>query len=101
MICAFPRLEVTGTAMRNVELVPADTLAPVLGRFAVAPDGSFATLPFDTNSLPKGVIRVRIVAYDVPAGQPGNMVVAMPARTWNVGDPSAPPCLSPGSQTAG
>lgn len=98
IICAFPRIEVAGTGMKNVELVPEAALSPVIARFTVSADGTLATLPFD--ALPKSTtLRVRIVAYDSLPGQPGQMVVAMEARTWNIGNPAEPPCLSPGSQT--
>jgi hypothetical protein len=96
IICAFPALQVVGTGMKNVELLPADTAAPVLGRFTVSADGTLASLPFDTNALPKGQVQVRILAFDTPPGQGGNAVVAMAPRIWNIGDPSQPPCLSPG-----
>jgi hypothetical protein len=99
IICAFPRIEVAGTGMKNVELVPEAALSPVIARFTVSADGTLATLPFD--ALPKNTtLRVRIVAYDSLPGQPGRMVVAMEARTWNIGNAAEPPCLSPGSQTA-
>ncbi len=98
IICSFPRIEVTGTGMQNVELVPPDSLAPVIARFVVSTDGTFATLDFST--LPKSTtLRVRILAWDVPPGQFGHFVVAMEPRTWHIGDPAQPPCLSPGSST--
>lgn len=77
------RLEVRGSGMRNVELLPASGYLPVLGRFSVSFDGTFAWLEFESAELPNGRLDARISAFNVPAGQPGaREIIAMPARSW-------------------
>lgn len=79
------RLEVRGSGMKNVELLPASGYSPRLGVFNVDFNGSFAWLEFDTASVPGGLRDVRISAFDVAAGQPNaREIVAMPARQWNL-----------------
>ncbi len=84
IVSGITRLEVRGSGIANVELLPANGYAPRLGVFNVSPDRAFAWLDFDTRSLPDGVRDVRINAYNVTEGQPGAIeIVAMPARQWN------------------
>lgn len=81
----FVRLEVRGSGMRNVELLPATGYAPKLGTFSMQADGTFAWLVLDTRSLPNGPLEARISAFDTPADQPGaREIIAMPVRQWNV-----------------
>jgi hypothetical protein len=75
-------LQVAGKSMVRVELLPPTGNAPVLGSFSVSPDGTLASLQFDTGTLPNGVLLSRISAFDQPAGTTANEAVAMPARTW-------------------
>lgn len=83
-------LEVTGSNIKNVELLPAEGYEPKYAVFAVSPDGTRATAALDTTSLPDGALTVRISAFDAPAGQPANEIVVMSARTWNIRNKPAP-----------
>jgi hypothetical protein len=79
------RLEVRGSGIRNVELLPASGYTPQLGVFNVDFSGTFAWLEFDTSTLPNGILDARISAFDVVAGQPNaREIIAMPARQWIV-----------------
>ncbi|RZI40623.1 hypothetical protein EGT07_21965 [Herbaspirillum sp. HC18] len=79
------RLEVRGSGMKNVELLPATGYTPRLGVFNVDLNGTFAWLEFDTAALPNGVRDVRISAFDVAAGQANaREIIAMPARQWDL-----------------
>jgi hypothetical protein len=82
------RLEVQGNEMRNVELLPASGYTPRLGVFNVTGDGTFAWLDLDTRTLPNGAANLRISAFNAPAGQGGTEIVAMPARTWTINNPT-------------
>jgi hypothetical protein len=85
VVSGTTRLEVRGTGMRNVELLPASGYAPRLGVFNVSADGKFAWLDFDTATLPNGVRDARISAFNVLPGQPGAVeIVAMPVRQWQL-----------------
>ena len=99
-------LEVRGTGLGNVELLPESGYSPLLGRFAVSPDKTTARLEFDTRIVPNYLLRARIVAFDVAPGNIGaREMVVMPARSWwlrnspsPVGTPEgrAARCLSSG-----
>jgi len=79
------RLEVRGSGMKNVELLPASGYTPQLGVFSVDANGTFAWLEFDTASLPNGVLNARISAFNVLPGQAGaREIIAMPARQWEI-----------------
>jgi hypothetical protein len=79
------RIEVRGTGMRNVELLPASGYTPRLGVFNVSFDGTFAWLDFDTTTLPNGPLDARISAFNVTAGAPGAVeIIAMPVRQWDL-----------------
>lgn len=84
------RLEVTGTNLQNVELLPASGYLPRLGVFNISENRSFAWLDLDTRLLSVPTATVRISAFDAPAGQPANEIVAMPARAWSVSNPPSP-----------
>jgi hypothetical protein len=77
-------LEVRGTGMRNVELLPSSGYAPKHGQFRITNNGTFAYLNFDTRDLPNGPITVRIAAFNAPAGQAGREITAMPSRQWMI-----------------
>lgn len=77
------RLEVQGRSIENVELLPATGYTPRLGSFNVSADKTFAYLDLDTTSVPNGPLRLRISAFDAPAGSPdATEVIAMSTRTW-------------------
>jgi hypothetical protein len=78
------RLEVRGSGMKNVELLPASGYMPRLGVFNIDDlAGTFAWLEVDAASLPAGPVRISV--FDVAAGQPNaREIVAMPARQWIV-----------------
>lgn len=79
------RLEVRGSGMKNVELLPANGYLPRLGVFNVDFNGTFAWLDLDTTSLPNGVFNARISAFNVAAGQQnGREIIAMPTRQWDL-----------------
>lgn len=83
VVSGITRLEVSGTGLANVELLPAEGYLPVLGLFNISEDRRSAWLDFDTSSLPDGARNVKINAYSVTPGQPGGMeIAAMPARQW-------------------
>lgn len=85
LVAGITRLEVRGSGMRNVELLPASGYLPRFGVFNVAADGTYAWLDFDTAALPEGTLDARISAFNTPAGQPGaTEIIAMPARQWNL-----------------
>ncbi|KIF79787.1 hypothetical protein [Noviherbaspirillum autotrophicum] len=85
IVSGATRLEVRGSDIMNVELLPANGYAPRLGVFTVSGDRKFAWLDFDTSALPNGVLEARISAFNVAAGQPNaKEIVAMPARQWNL-----------------
>lgn len=85
LVSGTTRLEVRGSGLQNVELLPAAGYAPRLGVFNIAADRRFAWLDFDTSTLPNGLLEARISAFNAPAGQPGALeIVAMPARQWNL-----------------
>lgn len=85
LVAGITRLEVRGTGMKNVELLPATGYAPRLGAFSVSFDGTYAYLDFDTAKLPNGVLDARISAFNVLPGQAGAIeIVAMPVRQWRL-----------------
>ena len=85
VVSGITRLEVHGSGMANVELLPAAGYAPTLGVFNVSADRTVAWLNFDSRSLPDGARDVRISAFNVMQGQPGaREIIAMPARRWNL-----------------
>lgn len=79
-------LEVRGTGIENVELLPAAGYTPRLGTFdLLLRRGEFASLYLDTKTLPNGPLQVRISAFNVPSGQQGGAeIIAMPVRQWEV-----------------
>ncbi len=78
------RLEVRGSRLANVELLPATGYTPTLGVFNVSADRTYAWLDLDTKTLADGLRNVRISAFNVMAGQPGaREIIAMPSRQWN------------------
>ncbi|WP_460844436.1 hypothetical protein [Noviherbaspirillum agri] len=93
-------LEVQGSAIENVELLPPDGYSPRLGVFTIAPDKRRATLVFDTRSLPNGTLLARVSVYNRPAGSAdATEIVAMPTRTWQLRNdpPPAPATIPPAS----
>jgi hypothetical protein len=65
---------VAGAGMENVELVSANDDGIVYGRFTVAPDKTGATLDWRYRNWPYGSWNLKIVAWDVPAGQTGRRI---------------------------
>lgn len=90
-LSGFVRLQVRGIDLANVELLPASGYLPRHGVFRISRDKTTAWLDLDTTRLPNGPLNVRVSAFNVPAGQPGAVeMIAMPARTWNISNPSIP-----------
>lgn len=85
------RIDVSGTGMRNVELLPESGYVPTLSSFNISGDGTYAYLDLDTKLIPNGGIKLRISAFDQPAGTANpREVIAMPTRTWLVNNPEQP-----------
>jgi probable HAF family extracellular repeat protein len=87
-------IEVTGSNIQNVELLPSQGYVPILATFTVSADRTRATLVLDTTTLSDGAMAVRISAFDAPAGMPANEIVAMPARTWVIKNKAVPATFS-------
>ena len=78
------RIEVQGQSLGNVELLPAEGYVPRLGSFRISDDRTFAYLDLDTTTVPNGPLRLRISAFDAPAGSASaREAIAMPVRTWS------------------
>lgn len=78
-------LEVRGSDMANVELLPATGYTPKYATFAISSDKATATATLDTTQLPDGPLTVRISAFSTPPGSSsGTEVIAMAARTWSI-----------------
>lgn len=91
VLSGIVRLEVRGTGLENVELLPPDGYTPVLGRFTVSADKTLAWLDFDTRILPNGVLLTRISAFNQPPGGSGaSEVVAMTTRSWELNNTPMP-----------
>jgi hypothetical protein len=85
LVSGITRLEVRGSGIQNVELLPPAGYTPRLGVFNLSADKTFAWLDFDTTTLPNGIREARISAFNVAAGQPNAVeIVAMPARQWKL-----------------
>lgn len=79
------RLEVRGSGIGNVELLPASGYSPVYVRFNISPDGTRAWADFDTRGLANDQYTMRISAFDTPPNTPGaSEIVAMAPRAWNI-----------------
>lgn len=77
------RLEVRGSGLENVELLPAYGYEPKYGSFTISPDKTYAYLDVDSDDLPEGVFSARISAFNAPAGSArAREIIAMPARQW-------------------
>jgi hypothetical protein len=84
-VSGIVHLEVQGSGMVNVELLPANGSTPKLGVFNVSGDRTSASLDLDSRSLPDGPVDVRISAFNVTEGQPGAQeIIVMPARQWDI-----------------
>jgi hypothetical protein len=78
-------IEVHGTGLMNIELLPPNAYMPIVANFVEHWDGTFAYLDLDTRTLPNGPIEVRVNAFNVAPGQSGaKEIVTMPARQWVV-----------------
>jgi hypothetical protein len=85
LLSGVTRLEVRGSGIRNVELLPGTGYAPKLGVFSISADRKFAWLDFDTRALPNGIMAARISAFDQPAESANAVeIIAMPVREWEL-----------------
>jgi hypothetical protein len=85
-------LEVQGSEIGNVELLPATGYVPKWGVFTNSGGGTVARLELDTRVLPNGPVQLRINAFDRPGGDPtASEIVVMPARTWNISNAASTP----------
>lgn len=89
------RLEVRGSGLQNVELLPADGYTPRLGTFSVSGDRTLAWLDFNSSTLPNGTLRARIVAFNAPPGAAGLEILAMAARSWQLRNDPQPTLSGP------
>lgn len=84
-VTGWVTVEVQGTGIKNVELLPAGGYTPIIANFVESFDGTFAFLDVDTSTLPAGPMDVRVSAFDTPPGQSGaREIVVMHARQWIV-----------------
>lgn len=76
----------TGSGIRNAELLPRGGYAPTFGTATVAPDNTSATITLDTTTLPDGRLDpIRASAFNQPPGTSGaSEIIVMPPRTWYV-----------------
>jgi hypothetical protein len=104
-ISGIVRLDFFGRNIRNLEVLPETGATPKYGRFNVVDDPRSAGevdlwMDLDTTKLPNGPIKVRFVAFDVPAGQqPTNQSVIL-TRTWNIDNSTTPGTLAVSSVNA-
>lgn len=76
-------IEVRGTGLKNIELLPPNSYSPIVANFTEHWDGTFAYLDLDTRTLPNGPIEVRVNSFNVPPGGAGaKEIVTMQARQW-------------------
>lgn len=89
---------VSGTNLGNVELVSAKDESILYGRFTISADKTRAVLPWSHSNRYDDKVydtyQFRILAWDVPAGESGNRIEVMPARTYRG-------IYSPGCQACG
>ncbi|WP_334190312.1 DUF4214 domain-containing protein [Noviherbaspirillum sp.] len=71
---------VTGSALENVELVSANDPSIIYGRFTLSPDKTSASLTFHHDQYQYGSYNLRILAWNAPPGQGGQMIEVMPPR---------------------
>ncbi len=78
-------LDVRGTGIENVELLPANGYEPKYGKFRVYTTEKAVYLEFDPSILPPGVHEFRISAFNRPAGAAdAQEMVIMPVRQWRI-----------------
>lgn len=86
---------VAGSALQNVELLPATGYLPMYARGSISADKTSGVIQLDTRTLPDGPIAVRVAAFDAPPGvQAGTETTAMPPRTWTIQNGAPAPAFS-------
>lgn len=78
------RIEIQGSGIENVELLPESGSSPLYARGTVTGDKTGAYIDFNTSALPDGPVTIRVAAFNAPPGQAGSEITAMPARTWTI-----------------
>jgi hypothetical protein len=84
-ISSTAHFEVSGANLENVELVSAKDESIKYGTFTISADKTRATLDWAYRSFNNWAYEfypVRIVAWDVPAGEPGNSIEVMAPRSY-------------------
>jgi hypothetical protein len=81
------RFEVSGTGLGNVELVSANDPSIKYGTFTISADGTRATLDWDydvrdSNNRIYSAFDLRVLAWDVPAGESGSSIEVMEPRRY-------------------
>lgn len=90
------RLEVRGSGLENVELLPAYGYEPKLGAFTISPDKTYAYLDVNAEDLPQAVFYARISAFNAPAGSAtAREIIAMPPRQWTTPIANSTPAPGP------
>lgn len=92
-VCDDTVLYLTGKNIGNAELVHGNNYS-TYARFSTSVDGSFAVLQFNPKQVwQNGEIKVRILAWDKPAGSPdAREIEVMSERTWVIAN-GVPPCF--------
>jgi hypothetical protein len=75
---------VNGSQLGNVELVSANNPSIIYGRFTISPDKTSATLTFNPLNPPYGEYNLRILAWNTPPGQGGEMIEVMSPRVYSI-----------------
>ena len=84
------RILVSGSGIRNVELLPATGYQPLIARGVVNGDNKGAYIDLDTTFIPDGPVTYRVAAFNALPSQGGSEITAMRARTWTVKNSTAP-----------
>lgn len=82
------QFEVKGTRVYNCELLGSSGFSPVYGVFSINSGKTIAGLNWDTRNLSNSAYTVRIVAFDVTAGEVGSSITVMQPRLYYVSNVS-------------
>lgn len=79
-------VEIEGTNLENVEVLPATGYSPKYGtNIVISADKTKSSVYVDASTLPKGLIDLRVSVFNKPAGDPtAREIVVMPARQFDI-----------------
>lgn len=79
-------VEIEGTNLENVEVLPATGYSPKYGtNIWISADKTKSSVYVDTSTLPKGLTDLRVSVFNKPAGDPtATEIVVMPARQFDI-----------------